>query len=87
MKDILQQISQIIKEIEDCPETTLLRPYTIKAQYEVQEKVFQYSDKDAIGNQMMDSVFGVRLLLDAYQKGIGLFRKEMFYLVPEEAFR
>ena len=60
MKDVLQQISKIIQKIEDCPETILLRPYTIKAQYEVQEKVFQYFNRDAIENEMMDGVLSAK---------------------------
>ncbi len=84
MKDVLQQISKIIQKIEDCPETILLRPYTIKAQYEVQEKVFQYFNRDAIENEMMDGVLSAKLLMDAYKIGIELFRKEMFKLVPQK---
>ena len=84
MKDVLQQISKIIQKIEDCPETILLRPYTIKAQYEVQEKVFQYFNRDAIENEMMEGVLSAKLLMDAYKIGIKLFRKEMFKLVPQK---
>lgn len=84
MKDVLQQISKIIQKIEDCPETILLRPYTIKAQYEVQEKVFQYFNQDAIEIEMMEGVLSAKLLMDAYKIGIELFRKEMFELVPQK---
>lgn len=83
MKEILVQITKIVKEIENYQETILLRPYIIKAQYEVQEKIYQYSDEDYIENQFLDSILNAKILINAYQSGIELFKKEMYRMIPK----
>ena len=83
MKKSLVQVTEIVKEIEGYPETILLRPYTIKAQYEVQEKIYQYSDGDSMENQIRDTVLNTKKLMSAYQVGIELFNKEMYRIIPE----
>ena len=84
IKDNLQKIMQIIDEIEAYPETILLRSYTIEAQYDVQENIYQYDEADEIENQMKDSIYNAMKLMKAYENGIKKFRKDMYQLVPKE---
>lgn len=84
IKDNLQKIMQIADEIEQYPETILLRPYTIEEQYDVQENIYQYNEVDAIDNQIKDSIYNAMKLMKAYENGIRKFRKDMYQLVPKE---
>lgn len=87
IKEYLQKIMQIIDEIEAYPETILLRPYTIEAQYDVQENIYQYNEADEIENQIKDSIYNAMKLMKAYENGIKKFKKDMYQLVPKETAR